>query len=117
VATELESAEAAVQERLNAPVIAAQQAVDEAREAAGTARQDLARAEEELRLSQLHTADLDNELASLTPGRILVNFADQRSTEYGRRLGLLGHVRRDLRGPGRVNPEQQPSVAGRGGDT
>jgi hypothetical protein len=96
VATELESAEAAVQERLNAPVIAAQQAVDEAREAAGTARQDLARAEEELRLSQLHTADLDNELASLTPGRILVNFADQRSTEYGRRLGLLGHVRRDL---------------------
>jgi hypothetical protein len=96
VAKELESAEAAVQERLDAPVVAAQHAVDDAREVAASAREDLARAQEELRLSQLHTVDLDSELASLTPGRILVNFADQRSTEYGRRLGLLGQVRKDL---------------------
>jgi hypothetical protein len=96
MAKELRSAEAAVQERLDAPVADAQRALDEAREAAATAREDLARAEEDLRLSQLHSADLDNELNSLTPGRILVNFADRRTTEYGRRLGLLGQVRKDL---------------------
>jgi hypothetical protein len=56
----------------------------------------LAQAQEELRLTQRLADDLDNELQSLTPGRILVNFADQRSTEYGRRLGLLGRVRKDL---------------------
>ena len=96
VAKELQSAEVAVQERLDAPVADAQRALDEAREAAATARRDLGRAEEELRLSQLHTADLDSELEALTPGRILVNFADRRTTEYGRRLGLLGQVRKDL---------------------
>jgi hypothetical protein len=93
---DLQSAEAAVQQELAAPVVAAQRDLDEAREAAATARQELARAEEQLRLSQLHTADLDSELKSLTPGRILVDFADRRSTEYGRRLGLLGQVRKDL---------------------
>jgi hypothetical protein len=93
---ELQNAEAAVQQELDAPVAAAQRALDEAHEAAATARQELAQAEEELRLSRQHTADLDNELKSLTPGRILVNFADRRSTEYGRRLGLLGQVRKDL---------------------
>jgi hypothetical protein len=93
---ELQSAEAAVQQELDAPVAAAQRALDEAREAAATARQELAQAEEELQLSRLHTADLDSELKSLTPGRILVDFADRRSTEYGRRLGLLGQVRKDL---------------------
>ena len=96
VAKELQSAEAAVRERLDAPVAEAQRALDEAREAAANAREDLARAEEELRLSERHTADLDSELEALTPGRILVNFADRRTTEYGRRLGLLGQVRKDL---------------------
>jgi hypothetical protein len=93
---ELQSAQAAVQERLEAPVTAAQQALNAARDAAGNAHESLAQAEDELRLSQQQTADLDSQLKSLTPGRILVNFADQRSTEYGRRLGLLGHVRKDL---------------------
>ena len=93
---ELQSAEAAVQQELDAPVAAAQRELDEAREAAATARQELAQAEEALRLSRLHTVDLDSELKSLTPGRILVDFADRRSTEYGRRLGLLGQVRKDL---------------------
>ena len=96
MAKELQSAEAAVQERLDAPVAEAQRALDEAREAAANAREELARAEEELRLSERHTADLDSELEALTPGRILVNFADRRTTEYGRRLGLLGQVRKDL---------------------
>ncbi len=93
---ELQSAQVAVQERLEAPVTAAQQALSTAQKAADGAQQSLARAEDELRLSQQNTAELDSQLKSLTPGRILVNFADQRSTEYGRRLGLLGHVRRDL---------------------
>jgi hypothetical protein len=93
---ELQSAEAAVQQELDAPVAAAHRALDQAREAAATARQELSQAEEQLRLSQLHTADLDSELKSLTPGRILVDFADRRSTEYGRALGLLGQVRKDL---------------------
>ena len=96
IAQELQSAEAAVQERLDAPVAAAQQVLDEAEQAAVTARKDLALAQEQLHLTQRRANDLDSQLQSLTPGRILVNFADQRSTEYGRRLGLLGRVRKDL---------------------
>jgi hypothetical protein len=96
VTKELQSAEAAVQERLDARVADARQALTEARSAAAAARADLAQAEETVRRSQLQTADLNTQLASLTPGRVLVNFADQRTTEYGRRLGLIGKVRRDL---------------------
>jgi KAP family P-loop domain len=41
--------------------------------------------------------DLEDELTTLTPGRVFAEFADKRSTDYRSQLGFLGTVRADLR--------------------
>jgi hypothetical protein len=93
---DLESAEAEVQAEILKPVREAETALGEARIALADAQQQLTSAELERRRAEERRDVLQSRLAELTPGRILVDFADQRSTEYGRRLGLLAQVRRDL---------------------
>lgn len=41
--------------------------------------------------------ELQDELRTLTPGRVFAEFADKRSTDYRSQLGFLGTVRADLR--------------------
>ena len=93
---DLESAEAEVQAEILKPVQEAEKALDEARVALADAEQRLGSTERERRRAEERRQQLLARLTELTPGRILVDFADQRSTEYGRRLGLLAQVRRDL---------------------
>jgi hypothetical protein len=47
--------------------------------------------------AQQHVEELRTQLAKITPGRVFVDFADERSQDYRSKLGLLGTVRDDLR--------------------
>lgn len=94
--SELEAAEERMRAEIFKPVAAAETRRDEARAALEEAERGLIAAELKLSGAAERTQQLQDELDELTPGRILVSFADQRSTEYGRRLGLLAQVRRDL---------------------
>lgn len=78
--------------------------VNEAREELATAERDLRETQALLNAEQAKVADaqaraqsIEADLRSLTPGRVLVDFASQRSSDYRSRLGLLGAVREDLR--------------------
>ena len=93
----LEAAEADVQAEIHKPVQEAEAALTVARAALAAAQQQVAAADLKRRDAEERKAELRAKLEALTPGRILVNYADQRSTEYGRRLGLLAQVRQDLR--------------------
>lgn len=80
-----------------------QQPVDEADRKVTAAQRELARIQAEIRQLQAaaETARerrdaLAAEIAELTPERVFVQFADERSSIYRRRLGLLSVVRADL---------------------
>lgn len=60
-------------------------------------RRSLDAEEAGLRQALLRQAELSDQLASLTTARVFAEFADDRSTDYRRRLGLLSTVREDLR--------------------
>lgn len=94
--TDLEKAEEEVRAEIYKPVRDAETKLHDARAALEEAQQQLTATKLERRNAEERTQQLREELQELTPGRILVAFADQRSTEYGRRLGLLAQVRRDL---------------------
>ena len=93
---DLDKAGEKVRDRIYQPVREAEARADEARAALEAAQRELSATERQLGQAEERRQQLEAELADLTPGRILVDFADQRSTEYGRRLGLLAQVRRDL---------------------
>lgn len=93
---DLDQAGEEAQDRIYEPVRQAEARVVAAQAALETVQRELSAAERQLGAAGERKRQLEAELADLTPGRILVAFADQRSTEYGRRLGLLAQVRRDL---------------------
>jgi hypothetical protein len=93
---DLEAAEEQIRAEIFKPVADAETKRDAAWAALEAGQRRLTAAELELRGAEVRAQQLQDELRDLTPGRILVAFADQRSTEYGRRLGLLAQVRRDL---------------------
>jgi len=92
----LEAAEQQRRAEIFKPVAEAETRWDDAQAALEAVQRQRTAAQVELRDAEERKQRLQDELRDLTPGRILVAFADQRSTEYGRRLGLLAQVRRDL---------------------
>jgi hypothetical protein len=94
---ELDRVPEQVQAEIDRRVRDAEKELRDAQVALEKVEQDLAATKLQQRNAEERKQQLQEELLQLTPGRILVAFADQRSTEYGRRLGLLAQVRRDLR--------------------
>jgi hypothetical protein len=56
----------------------------------------MAKAQAEAEAARARAMTLQERITELTPGRVFVDFADERSTDYRRRLGLLSTVRQDL---------------------
>jgi len=94
---ELDRVPEQVQARIDQKVSGAEKELRDAQVALAVVEEDLAATRLKQRNAEERKQRLQEELLELTPGRILVAFADKRSTEYGRRLGLLAQVRRDLR--------------------
>lgn len=94
--TAIEEAEAAVREAAAMAVTEAEGKAEQEKRKLDDLRQQLADAETAKRDAEQRSAALEEELTILTPSRILVEFADERSLDYRRRLGLLSTVRRDL---------------------
>ncbi|MFG3602511.1 P-loop NTPase fold protein [Micromonospora chersina] len=93
---EFEKAEIEIREVIQRDVADKEEKVAEAERSLNQTRQNLAahhaRREEIL---QRVTA-LQKRIDELTPARVFVEFADKRSSDYRRQLGLLSTVRRDL---------------------
>ncbi len=94
--SELENAEKRVQETIQEPVRDQERELAAARESLAGLLAERQAVEEERQRAQREREQLQAALARLTPERILVEFADQRSAEYAGKLGLLAEVRRDL---------------------
>ena len=93
---DLDKAEEEARAEIYQPVREAETKLDDARAALENAQHRRTATEVEHRDAEVRKQQLQEELEELTPGRILVAFADQRTAEYGRRLGLMAQVRRDL---------------------
>ncbi len=93
---DLEAAEAAVQEEFQRPVREQEAALAAARRHLEEVGAQYRAVRDERQQAEQERDRLEAALERLTPERILVEFADQRSAEYAGRLGLLAQVRRDL---------------------
>ena len=95
--TEIETAEAAIRAVAAKPLREAEQQAARTRADLETARRALQEETERWREVVASESALSRQLAELTPERVLIDFADERSLDYRRRLGLLATVRKDLR--------------------
>jgi hypothetical protein len=93
----IEDARIRVGAKLEEPVREAEQAVAAAEGRRAEIAHSLAEQQATLLLEKQRAEELTARLRTLTPGRVLADFADDRSDDYRRRLGLLGSVRDDLR--------------------
>ena len=90
--TELEKQEQEVQESVdeaNQQVAVAQRELDEI-------QKNIEKLEGEAEVARMRKQELEAQVAELTPERVFSQFAEERSTYYRRRLGLLSIVRQDL---------------------
>jgi hypothetical protein len=85
-----------VRARFEAPLKAAQAALADAEAKLGEVEVQLAAQTAEVAAQRAQAQAIEAEIAALTPGRVFVEFADVRSMDYRRRLGLLATVRSDL---------------------
>jgi hypothetical protein len=92
----VDAAQAEVRARLAAPLKAAEAALAEAKARLGIVAAELAGQTAEVAAQRAQAQAIRAEIAALTPGRVFVEFADVRSLDYRRRLGLLATVRADL---------------------
>jgi hypothetical protein len=92
----VEEAQATVRARFEAPLKAAEAALADAKAELGKVEAQLTAQTKEVVAQQAQAQVLEGEIAALTPGRVFVEFADVRSLDYRRRLGLLATVRSDL---------------------
>ncbi|GAA4603540.1 hypothetical protein BJY16_004655 [Actinoplanes octamycinicus] len=96
VIADLEAAEAKVREDIARELADRDRRADEAARRLDDAEQRLAAAQAAREVLDRRTESLRQRIAELTPERVFVQFADERSSDYRRRLGLLSRVRRDL---------------------
>ena len=92
----VDAAQAEVRARFEAPLKAAEAALADAEAELGQVERQLAAQTAEVAAQQEQAQAIKDEIAALTPGRVFVEFADVRSMDYRRRLGLLATVRSDL---------------------
>lgn len=93
----IETATRKVQATRLKPVTEAKQALAEAETRQAEATTTLADQTATVAQEKKRAQELENELTTLTPGRVFAEFADKRSTDYRSQLGFLGTVRADLR--------------------
>jgi hypothetical protein len=93
---ELEAAKATVLENVRQTVDAADLRVAEARRALGEVREEIESSQAAVVAARTRAATLQAQIRELTPERVFVDFADERSTDYRRHLGMLATVRQDL---------------------
>jgi hypothetical protein len=89
-------AQAQVRAQFEAPLKDAEAALADAEAKLGRIRVQLAAQTAEVAAQRAQAQAIEAEIAALTPGRVFVEFADVRSMDYRRRLGLLATVRSDL---------------------
>ena len=95
--TELvQEAEAKVRDRLRRPVDEANARLEQKRAERDRAVAALAAQENIVEEERQSQQKLTDQLDALTPARVFVEFADERSADYRQKLGLLATVRRDL---------------------
>jgi hypothetical protein len=93
---DLEAAEDRIKKQVQGTVRKADQKVADAQRALNDVRNEMAKAQAEAEAARARAMTLQERITELTPGRVFVDFADERSTDYRRRLGLLSTVRQDL---------------------
>jgi hypothetical protein len=94
--SELEVAEEEVRQDVARTVGKADQEVADAQRALSDVRKEIKDRQDEAEAARTRAGALEARVAELTPARVFVEFADERSTDYRRRLGLLSIVRQDL---------------------
>ncbi|NKX53330.1 P-loop NTPase fold protein [Arthrobacter mobilis] len=87
---------AEVRDQIRQPVEAAEERRREIEAELAELEQRSAAERDKLHQAEARQQAAEQRLVALTAGRILVDFADERSGDYRRRLGLLATVRRDL---------------------
>ena len=92
----VDEAQAKVRARFEAPLKAAEAALANAEAELGNVEAQLTAQTKEVAAQQKQAQAIKAEIAALTPERVFVEFADVRSMDYRRRLGLLATVRSDL---------------------
>jgi hypothetical protein len=93
---QVDAAQAEVRARFEAPLKEAEAALADEEAKLRKVKLDLAAQTAELAAERAQAQAIEAEIAALTPGRVFVEFADVRSLDYRRRLGLLATVRSDL---------------------
>lgn len=93
---QLEAAEASIRESIERNVAEKEKRVEEAERKLDGVREQLTAERTRQDALNQRTAALRLRIAHLTPARVFVEFADERSSDYRRRLGLLSKVRQDL---------------------
>jgi KAP family P-loop domain len=93
----IEAAESQVHARFEAPLKAAEARANAARKKVEEVNLELDAQTLKVQAKRAQALSITAEIAALTPGRVFVEFADVRSTDYRRRLGLLATVRADLK--------------------
>jgi len=92
----IDDLQAEVRAQVEAPLKAAEAALSDAEAKLGEIELRLAAQTAEVSAQQARAQAINAEIEALTPGRVFVEFADVRSLDYRRRLGLLATVRSDL---------------------
>jgi hypothetical protein len=92
----VDEAQARVRAQFEAPLKAAEAALAEKEAKLENIKAQLAAQTAEVAIQRAQAQTIKAEIAALTPGRVFVEFADVRSMDYRRRLGLLATVRSDL---------------------
>jgi hypothetical protein len=107
----VDEAQADVRARFEAPLKEAEAALADAQAKLGQVKLHLATQNAEVAVQQARAQAIDEEIDALTPGRVFVEFADVRSLDYRRRLGLLATVRSDLRQmQGEIHENNQKAI-------
>ncbi|BCJ46958.1 hypothetical protein GCM10010168_35220 [Actinoplanes ianthinogenes] len=96
VITDLEAAETAVRDDVAREVAEKEQTAEQAARKLEDAEERLAAAQTARDAVLQRATSLLRRIEELTPDRVFVEFADERSSDYRRRLGLLSRVRQDL---------------------
>ena len=92
----IDEAQAKVRAQFEAPLKAAEAALVDAKAELGNVEAQLQAQTKAVAAQREQARAIRAEIAALTPGRVFVEFADVRSMDYRRRLGLLATVRSDL---------------------
>ena len=92
----VDAAQARVRAQFEAPLKVAEITLADAKAELAKVEDQLEAKTKEVAAQQAQGYAIEAEIAALTPGRVFVEFADVRSLDYRRRLGLLATVRFDL---------------------